>query len=163
MLMRSFLVFVLFLSLSPRESRAQAPQTMRQLAATWIADLNRHDTNALALLYLDTAKLFSPNWEGARIGPDGARTVYSRYFTGTPDLTHEMTNLIVTDQAIVIEYTSHGTFTHPEPGTPEYMRGKAYTLQTCTRLDIQNGRIARQVNYFDQVAFLRQVGFFDQK
>ncbi|MDP4216657.1 MAG: hypothetical protein Q8927_10675 [Bacteroidota bacterium] len=52
-----------------------------------------------------------------------------------------------------VRRTSRGTFTNPEAGT----------LQTCTRLDIRGGRIAKQVNYFDQVAFLRQVGFFDQK
>jgi steroid delta-isomerase-like uncharacterized protein len=146
-----------------RQSPAQMHRTPRQLAEIWMQDLNQHDTVALAALYLDDAQILSPNWEGPKWGPGGVREVYSRYFAGTPDLQHQLTHLIVTDSFLVIEYTSKGTFTHPEAGTPAYMQGKSYTLQTCTRLDIRGGRIARQVNYFDQVAFLRQVGFFDQK
>jgi len=48
------------------------------------------------------------------------------------------------------------------PFTPDYMRGKKYSLQNCTRMSIMNGKITWQVSYFDQVAFLKQVGFFEQ-
>lgn len=140
----------------------QKPAGPRQLAETWIACLNRHDTLALAALYDDSARLRSPNWEGVRTGPAAVREVYRRYFTGTPDLEHQLTHLVCTDSSIVIEYLSRGTFLHPEEGTPAYMKGKRYELQNCTRLDLSKGKIIRQVNYFDQVSFLRQMGFFDQ-
>jgi steroid delta-isomerase-like uncharacterized protein len=145
------------------EGAAQKQRSSQDLAYAWINDLNRHDTLALAALYADNAPILSPNWEGAKIGPAGIREIYSRYFSGTPDLQHQLKHLIATDSALVIEYTTHGTLTNPEANTPVYMKGKAYTLQNCTRLDIRDGKIIRQVNYFDQVAFLRQVGFFDQK
>ena len=134
----------------------------RHLAEAWMRDLNLHDTLALAALYADSAELISPNWQGIKVGPAAVRETYSRYFTGTPDLQHQLTHLIVTDSALVIEYISGGSFTNPENGTPDYMKGKKYSLQNCTRMDIRNEKILRQVNYFDQVAFLRQVGFFDQ-
>jgi steroid delta-isomerase-like uncharacterized protein len=156
------LILVATLTLT-KQGAAQGQPSTRKLAEVWMQDLNSHDTVALAALYLDDAQILSPNWEGAKTGPAGVREVYRRYFAGTPDLQHQLTHLIVTDSFIVIEYTSKGTFTNPEAGTPAYMKGKSYTLQTCTRLDIRGDRIARQVNYFDQVAFLRQVGFFDQK
>jgi steroid delta-isomerase-like uncharacterized protein len=133
-----------------------------RLVRTWMEDLSRHDTMALAGLYAESAQLYSPNWEGAETGPAGARKVYRRYFSSTPDLTHELTHLIATDSAVVIEYIFHGTFQNPEAGTPAYMQGKKYKLSACTRMDIHDGKIQRQVSYFDQVAFLRQVGFFDQ-
>jgi steroid delta-isomerase-like uncharacterized protein len=142
---------------------AQKKLSSQDLAYAWIKDLNQRDTVALAALYADNAAILSPNWEGAKKGPAGIREIYGRYFSGTPDLQHQLTHLITTDSALVIEYTTHGTLTNPEGNTPAYMKGKAYTLQNCTRLDIRDGKIIRQVNYFDQVAFLRQVGFFDQK
>ena len=144
-------------------SKAQQPAITRKIADAWIGALNRHDTAAIARLYADSAQVSSPNWEGVKTGKEAVKEIYYRYFTGTPDLDHNMTHLIATDTALVIEYTTRGTFLHPESGTPEYMKGKKYELQNCTRLTIHQGKILRQVNYFDQVAFLRQVGFFDQK
>lgn len=135
---------------------------LRTMANVWMDALNRHDTDAIAKMYADDAQLESPNWQGVKTGSAGAMDVYGRYFISTPDLQQKMTHLITTDSNIVIEYISWGTLLHPEKSTPEYMRGKKYTLQNCTRLDIRNGKIVRQVNYFDQVSFLRQVGFFDQ-
>ncbi|HXB91360.1 MAG TPA: nuclear transport factor 2 family protein [Puia sp.] len=140
---------------------APPPLRPQKVAEAWMQDLNSHDTMALANLYDDSARIFSPNWEGARTGKASIREIYRRYFTGTPDMQHRLTHLISTDTCLIIEYVSAGTFEHPEPGTPAYMQGKKYELQNCTRLDLRQGRIIRQVNYFDQVAFLRQVGFFE--
>jgi steroid delta-isomerase-like uncharacterized protein len=153
-------LLTLILPAATMELHAQSPS--QKLARTWIDLLNRHDSVGLAAMYTDDAILLSPNWEGAKLGGAEARTIYSRYFKGTPDLSYRLTHLLATDSAIIIEYISSGTFLNPEEGTPSYMKGKAYTLQNCTRLDIRGGMITRQVNYFDQVAFLRQVGFFDQ-
>jgi len=43
------------------------------------------------------------------------------------------------------------------------MKGKKYTLNYCAILTISKNKITKETDYFDQVAFLRQVGFFDQK
>ena len=134
----------------------------RKLAETWIDLLNSHDTNAVAKLYADNCRLFSPNWEGVKTGSAAAKETYSRYFSSTPDLQEKITRMIVTDSSVVLEYISEGTLLHPENGTPAYMRGKKYVLQNCTRMDIRDGRITEQATYFDQVSFLRQMGFFDQ-
>ena len=131
------------------------------LAKAWIDLLNKHDTVAISNMYSDSARIESPNWEGVVAGPAGIKTVYARYFSGTPDLHHTITHLLANDSSLVIEYQSSGTFLHPEQGTPAYMQGKRYSLQNCTRMIIHEGKIIGQKNYFDQVAFLRQVGFFD--
>jgi steroid delta-isomerase-like uncharacterized protein len=159
--------FLLFLSfwaslMVPAATRAQSSSTTSRIARAWLDDLNRRDTLALAALYADTARLYSPNWEGAETGPAGVRGIYRRYFSSTPDLQHEMTHLIATDSSLVIEYTFRGTLSNPEGATPAYMKGKKYELQAITRMDLRGGKIAGQVSYFDQVAFLRQMGFFDQ-
>ena len=135
----------------------------RKIALAWIETLNKHDTITLTSFYDDKVQVESPNWEGIKTGKEVVRNTYSRYFASTPDLEHELQNIIATDSAIVIEYRSFGTLSHPEQNTPDYMRGKKYTLQNCTRMDIRNGKITRQATYFDQVAFLKQMGFFERQ
>jgi steroid delta-isomerase-like uncharacterized protein len=143
-------------------SHSQTTNTKR-IAAEWINILNKHDTVALTDLYSDSVKLESPNWEGVKTGKSVVKETYSRYFASTPDMQQEVSDIMATDSVVVIEYTFHGTLLNPEKNTPEYMRGKKYKLSACTVMSIRKGKITSQQTYFDQVSFLRQVGFFDQK
>jgi steroid delta-isomerase-like uncharacterized protein len=134
-----------------------------KLAQAWIKNLSVADTVALANMYADTARIESPNWTSSKTGGAAIREIYCRYFTTSPDLTHSVSSIFTNDNTIVIEYISSGTMVNLEKDSPEYMRGKKYTLKNCTRMNVTDGRITGQASYFDQVAFLRQVGFFDQK
>ncbi len=125
--------------------------------------LINHDVKAIAAGYDDSAKVFSPNWEGAKTGPVGVTEVYTRYFASTPDLSYKVTYIINAGDDIVVEYTSGGTLSNPEGSTPAYMKDKKYTLNYCAVFTLKNNKIIKESDYFDQVAFLRQVGFFDQK
>ena len=125
--------------------------------------LNRHDVKAVVAGYADNAQVYSPNWDGAKTGTSEISLVYTRYFTSTPDLLYKVTNTIYAGDNIVVEYTTSGTLSNPEGATPAYMKDKKYTLNYCAVLTIKNGKIVKETDYFDQVAFLRQVGFFDQK
>jgi steroid delta-isomerase-like uncharacterized protein len=127
--------------------------SIKKLAFRWIETINKHDTNALAGFYTDSSKIESPNWEGIKSGIPAVKEIYGRYFSSTPDLKYEIKNIITTDNNLVIEYISSGTLQKSEKETPEYMRGKKYSLQNCTCIDIINGKITRQVSYFDQVSF----------
>jgi limonene-1,2-epoxide hydrolase len=125
--------------------------------------LANHDVKAIAAGYDDSAKVFSPNWEGAKTGPAGVTEVYTRYFASTPDLAYKVIHVINAGPDIVVEYTSSGTLSNPEGSTPAYMKDKKYALNYCAIFTIKNNKILKETDYFDQVAFLRQVGFFDQK
>ena len=72
-------------------------------------------------------------------------------------------NIINAGDNVVVEYTSGGTLSNPEGQTPAYMKDKKYSLNYCAIFIIKNNKIIKETDYFDQVAFLRQVGFFDQK
>jgi steroid delta-isomerase-like uncharacterized protein len=137
--------------------------TENSLANQWIDALNHHDTNAIAKMYDDSATIESPNWEGVKTGPDEIRTIYRRYFSSTPDLTQKITHVLTSDSCVVIEYDSWGTLQNPEKLTPDYMRGKKYLLHNCTRMSLNKGKIMRQQTFFDQVSFLRQMGFFEER
>jgi steroid delta-isomerase-like uncharacterized protein len=124
--------------------------------------INNHDIKAIVATYTLEAEVRSPNWEGVKGGPDSIATIFNRYFKSTPDLTYSITNLINAKNAVTVEYTFSGTLSNPEGGTPDYMKGKKYSLQGCAVFILKDNKIVKETNYFDQVAFLRQVGFFDQ-
>ncbi len=125
--------------------------------------MNSHDVKALAQEYSLDAQLFSVNWEGAKIGPAGVTEAYTRYFATSPDMVYVITNIIKAKNNFIVEYSSTGTMAKPEKGEPTYMTGKKYTLKNCAIFIIKKNLIIKETTYFDQVAFLRQVGFFDQK
>ena len=84
-------------------------------------------------------------------------------FISTPDMQHKIIDIIAADSAAMMEYYFEGTLLHPEKNTTGYMLGKKYKLAACTVMNIRKGEIISQQTYFDQVSFLRQVGFFDQQ
>ena len=157
---RALLAALFSLLLFCRPARSQQA-SLKSLANQWAEALNRHDTIRLATLYADSSTLESPNWEGVQKGHASLMQTYGRYFSSTPDLTHEIQEVIATDSMLIIEYRFYGTLSHPEKNTPEYMRGKKYSLKACTVMSLRNGKILHQRTYFDQVGFLRQTGFFD--
>jgi steroid delta-isomerase-like uncharacterized protein len=124
--------------------------------------LTKHDVKAIAAGYADSAKVYSPNWEGAKTGQAGIIEVYTRYFTSTPDLSYKVNHIVYAGDNVVAEYTVTGTLSRPEGNTPAYMKDKKYTLDYCAVFSIKGDKIIKETDYFDQVAFLRQVGFFDQ-
>ena len=138
---------------------AQTPRLIDEHFKALIA----HDVKRIATGYADDAQLLSPNWEGTKVGVTGAAEVYTRYFSSTPDLVCKVVNVINAGENVVVEYTSGGTLSNPEAGTPGYMKGKKYMLNYCAVFTIKNNKIIKESDYFDQVAFLKQAGFFDQK
>ncbi|MFB9841751.1 nuclear transport factor 2 family protein [Mucilaginibacter ginsenosidivorans] len=124
--------------------------------------LNSHDVKVIAAGYTADAQVFSPNWEGAKAGEESLKETYGRYFKSTPDLAYTVTNTIDAGDKVIVEYTWTGTLSNPEGGEPEYMKGKKYLLKACAIFELKGDKIAKETVYFDQVAFLKQVGFFDQ-
>ena len=133
-----------------------------KLVQDLFAAINKHDSIAVGAFFADSATLESPNWEDVETGRQAAITVYSRYFKGTPDIRYIITHIVATDNEVVVEYTFAGKFSNPEGSSPDYMKDKEYSLKGSTRYNISRNKIINSISYFDQVAFLRQVGFFEQ-
>ncbi len=123
--------------------------------------MNTHDLEAMGRLYLDSARIQSVGFTETQIGPPGIKKVYTRYFKGSPNLSYQVTKIILKDSEAAVTYTSTGTLSNVEEGTPSYMKGKTYTLLNCAIFKFQDGKIMTEMTYFDQVSFLRQAGFFD--
>ena len=124
--------------------------------------MNKHDLSAIEALYSDSALIESPNLSAPEKCKKGIHSMYSRYFKASPDLVYTITRILPGDSSIAVEFTSTGTMKYLEDGGPAYMLDKKYSLHNCTILEIRNHTIVRDASYFDQVSFLRQVGFFEQ-
>jgi steroid delta-isomerase-like uncharacterized protein len=160
MIMRISILFVLT-TVALFQCSENKENPLEQIARARVETMNRHDLRALGQLFSDSAKIMSIGFPEIKTGPAGAREVYGRYFNTSPDMKYEITSIVTGENAAVVEYTSVGTMNSPEAGEPDYMRGKKYTLKNCTRMNIENGKIVKEMTYFDQLAFLRQVGFFE--
>ena len=154
-----FLFVVCLLSFS---SCKQTTLTNTELVTLRFDALNKHDLAALENLYSDSALIESPNLSAPEKGKNGIHSVYSRYFKSSPDLVYTITKILPGDSSVSVEFTSTGTMKYLEDGGPAYMLDKKYSLHNCTILEIRNHKIVRDASYFDQVSFLRQVGFFEQ-
>lgn len=161
------LAIVLVASCSSKNSgdAAKLPAALETIVLKKMESMNAHDLDAIGKFYADSAKIQSLGFELTEIGPEGVKGVYNRYFASTPDLKFEVTRMIVTGESVVVEYNSSGTMQQSplEAAVPEYMIGKKYTLRNATRMDFKDGKIVSEMTYFDQLSFLRQMGFFDQK
>ena len=134
--------------------------TMRKVIAARYEAMNKHDVTALAAYYADSVRAESSGWNADLIGVKAVCQAYGRYFRSSPDLAYRITRVLDHGESIVVEFTSSGTIMNNEPGVPDYMHGKHYQLKNCTIFDFEGGKIVHESTYFDQVSFLRQVGYF---
>lgn len=137
--------------------------TPRDIVEQRFDAMNRHDIGALKALLADTVRGESVGWDSVLIGPTRVSEAYKRYFTSSPDLSYRVTRILDAGKSLTVEYTSEGTIEKNEPQVPSYMRGRHYVLKNCTIFDIDNGKIVHESTYFDQVSFLRQMGYFSHQ
>ena len=135
----------------------QQNEALEVVAAMFDA-FNRHDLDAMAALYADDAVIESPDFEAPRRGPAGVRETYTPYFEGSPDIQDDVTRMFASGGQVAVEFVSRGTMTHLGPDDPEVMRGKAFALKIGAVLEVEDGKIVRDVTYFDQLSLLQQLG-----
>ena len=159
--MKNFCLSLVCLSVVLFTSCNSSQNKLQEMVTAHFDALNHHNLDALASQYNDSSKIASVGWDGIKTGAKAVRENYKRYFTTSPDLIYVVKNTVIHNNIAIVEYTSTGTMAKPEKGEPDFMTGKKYTLQNCTVFTFAEGKISTEMTYFDQVAFLRQVGYFD--
>lgn len=126
--------------------------------------LNRHNIKLLLKDYDPNVQVTSSGWVGVHVGTREMMFDYGRYFHETPDLKYDIENVYFSGDSIAtVEYTTAGTVTNAAKDTPLGIVGKRYILNNCTIFTIRNGRVVKENTYFDQFAFLKQMGLFDKQ
>jgi steroid delta-isomerase-like uncharacterized protein len=85
----------------------------------------------------------------------------SRFYTEAfPDHQVEITNVVATEDQVVVEFTGRGTHTGPLhlPAGDIPPTGRQGELRCCNVYQIKDGKIASLHSYYDAATLLRQLG-----
>ncbi|GAB3195870.1 steroid delta-isomerase-like uncharacterized protein [Pontibacter aydingkolensis] len=133
----------------------QTVQVMQQMFQAF----NRHDLEAMASLYADDAVFISPEMTEPKRGKAAVAEIYGPLFEMAPGVQDEVKHYIYNGKdEVAVEFVSKGTVENIGPNDPPQMKGKTFELKIFCRLKVKDGKIVEDVTYFDQLAFLQQLG-----
>ena len=78
------------------------------------------------------------------------------FYTGFPDMHHEIVDVFATESAAAVRFVLHGTHSGPLFGIPA--TGRAVRIVTNALLSIVDGSVTRVQGVFDEAGMLRQIG-----
>lgn len=124
----------------------------------WSA-LEAKDLVGIRELCLDSTETAMPG--GVRtIGPDQLVSLLHMYNVAFPDLRHEIVNYVEAGNKIAVELRTIATHTGPmqTPNGTIPPTGKSVVWESVDMITISGDKIASWHAYFDQLAFLMQLG-----
>ena len=86
------------------------------------------------------------------------------WWTAFPDLRHEITAYVEDGDTFACQLTMRGTHTGPlvSPDGEVPATGRSITFQSCDYIRIRGGKIVEWNAYFDNMAFLGQLGLLPE-
>lgn len=120
----------------------------------------RRDLDTLMTTYADDAQLALPGMPPIA-GRDAIRQVWGAFMISIPSekALHELH--VAQGDTVVTEWTGSGVNEGPTPmpnGDMLPPTGRTVTLSGATITEFRDGRVARQTFYWDNVAFMQQLG-----
>ncbi len=93
-------------------------------------------------------------------GQEGNKQFQQGWATAFPDGKVEITNLVATDDQVVVEFTGRGTHTGPLAGPAGTIpaTGRKLVSQFVDVHHIQNGKIVKSRTYYDVLGMMQQLG-----
>ncbi|MBB6610414.1 nuclear transport factor 2 family protein [Pontibacter sp. Tf4] len=141
-------------------AQTQEAETVRVMQAMFDA-FNRHDLVAMQALYADSAIFISPEMQEPVIGAHHVKTIYGPLFEMAPNVKDVVLHYIHNGDEVAVEFVSTGTVENIGPNDPAEMKGKNFELKIFARLKVKDGKIVEDISYFDQLAFLQQLGMMN--
>ncbi len=93
-------------------------------------------------------------------GLEGYKQFQQGWATGFPNGKIELTNIVATDDQVVVEYVGRGTHNGPLSGPKGTIAatGRAVALSLVDVHHVKNGKIVRSRSYYDVLSLLQQLG-----
>jgi steroid delta-isomerase-like uncharacterized protein len=130
----------------------------RDISDRYTEAINAHDAAAIGALYGDDGVFSEP--AGEVRGPEAIIEYWERLFAAFPDLSGRDEFKAESGNTAINEWSFAGTHTAPL-ATPEGTipaTGKRVTFRGCDALTVRDGRIRSHRAYYDQLAFMTQLG-----
>ena len=90
------------------------------------------------------------------VGIDSAKAFYANYLTGFSNIQFIQNDVFGQDDKLVKHWTFKGTHTGAFFGIPA--TGKTVSLEGTTLIRMENGKIAEEQDFFDNLEFSQQLG-----
>jgi steroid delta-isomerase-like uncharacterized protein len=129
----------------------------RRLAEIYVEMLNRHDPD---LVDQFVAEDYRNHNDFVADGREGNRQFWTAFFTGLPDVTVTMEDLIVADDRVVGRFTYRGTHTGDLLGIPA--SGKPVEMRSIDIWRVQDDMFAEHWDELNLMQVFQQVGVLPQ-
>src|SRR5208283_3698615 len=153
-----FLIGVLLLAIlvlpstaAPREGKSSADRDAA-LPEKWIAAWNSHNPDKMLLLFTDDVFYEDVAFGESSHGIAEVRKFAASEFEGVPDLQLKLLRANIHDGHGTIEWTFSGT----DKGV--FNTGKKFSVRGVSVIDVRDGKIFRNLDFYDSAAIMRQVG-----
>jgi steroid delta-isomerase-like uncharacterized protein len=144
----------------PGGSSTAADTSMMQAFHEYKAAWNSHDVQALMAFYGKNGTLNNPGT--GKISGQAIAQWLGGFFTAIPDFKVKVVSADpVSNHMLAEQWVISGTWEKPFPGGPlagKKPTGKSFTVPGATFLKWQNDKIVSDTQYYDQMAFLTQIG-----
>ena len=124
-----------------------------RLAALFVEMTNTHDPD---LVDRFIAEDYANHNDFVADGPEANRQFWAAFFTGLPDVTVTMEDLIVAGDRVVGRFTYRGTHTGELLGIPA--TGKAVEMRSIDIWRVQNGMFVEHWDELNLMQMFQQIG-----
>jgi steroid delta-isomerase-like uncharacterized protein len=135
-----------------------------RLCEQFAALYNAHDLSGLMAMYAEDAEVQVPDQDESLRGKTAIGQYFQAQFDAAPDVHVELSKVVVDSSGFADEGIVTGTNTGPIPqptGEPLPATGKALSLAFAEFVDLADAKVRRHRLYWDQMAFLNQLGLLD--
>lgn len=145
---------------TPGGPSAAADTSMMQAFQEYKAAWNNHDVQALVAFYGNRGTLSNPGT--GKMPPQATAQWLKGFFTAIPDFKVRVVSANpISNRMLAEQWVISGTWKNPFPGGPlkgKQPTGKSFTVPGATFLTWQGDQIVSDTQYYDQMAFLTQIG-----
>jgi len=142
-------VLVLPAVAAPPEGSAKSQSTIAQ---QWIAAWNSHNPDKMLSLFTEDIFYEDVAFGSANHGKTEVRKFAADEFDGVPDLELKLIRADVRGGHGTIEWTFSGT----DKGV--FKTGKKFSVRGVSVIDVRDGKISRNLDFYDSATIMRQVG-----
>ena len=121
---------------------------------------NNRDFDGMAALAAENMEVVNIPVGATLSGPAGFRQHAQGWGGAFPDSRVEVTNVIASDEGVVVEFRGRGTHTGPlaSPAGEIPATGKSVDIPFCDVYQVKGGKLSSLHAYFDSATMLRQLG-----
>ena len=130
---------------------------LEKLARDWLAAWSSHEGKKVVALYTDDCLFEDPPSHGLAHGKKELEALVNSMTVDFPDINFEFESCYGTETGAGVEWLMTGTQVHSSiPGLPA--TGKKFSIAGAAILELKNGKIKRDTEYWDFAACLQQLG-----